>query len=55
VQPIQFSGNRASVLVERERNYEVVMLVKDERGWRIVDVMKGASQKESALSGGSND
>lgn len=55
VQPIQFSGNRASVLVERESNYEVVMLVKDERGWRIVDVMKGASQKESALSGGSND
>lgn len=55
VQPIQFSGNRASVLVERESNYEVVMLAKDGRGWRIVNVMKGASQNERALSGGSND
>jgi hypothetical protein len=31
------------------------MLAKDGRGWRIVDVMKGASQTERALSGGSND
>ena len=48
VQPVQLSGDQASVLVEGTAGFEVVFLKKSKEGWAIVNILQAPETKKGA-------